>query len=83
MVDDVIQILFVESANPISRQFAIRVSAVNDDSVLMEIKVLHNMPLWLTDILTRGHIKKGSISKYGKAYTLEREKALSYRKGGN
>ena len=56
---------------------------LNDDSVLMEIKVLHNMPLWLTDILTRGHIKKGSISKYGKACTLEREKALSYRKGGN
>ena len=56
---------------------------LDEDYVLMEIKVLHNMPLWLTDILTRGHIKKGSMSKYGKAYQLEREKILSCQKGGN
>ena len=41
---------------------------------LMEIKVLHNMPLWLTGILTRGNIKRGSFSKYGRAYAIEKEK---------
>ncbi len=46
---------------------------LNDDRVLMEIKVLHNMPLWLTSILTRGKIRKGSISKYGEAYKREKE----------
>ncbi|MCR5741511.1 MAG: polyphosphate polymerase domain-containing protein [Gammaproteobacteria bacterium] len=53
---------------------------LKDDSVLMEIKVLHNMPLWLTDILTRGKIKKGSVSKYGEAYKREKEKRVQYFK---
>lgn len=51
---------------------------LDENIVLMEIKVLHNMPLWLTDILTRGKFKKGSISKYGEAYKKEKQKSLKY-----
>ena len=51
---------------------------LDEDIVLMEIKVLHNMPLWLTDILTRGKFKKGSISKYGEAYKKEKQNRLKY-----
>ena len=46
---------------------------LDEDTVLLEIKVLHNMPLWLTKILSEGHIKKGSFSKYGQAYKLIKE----------
>ncbi len=35
---------------------------------ILELKVQQAMPLWLTDILSQGAIKKGSISKYGEAY---------------
>lgn len=46
------------------------------NTVFMEIKVLHNMPLWLTNIITKNQIQRGSISKYGKAYTLEKQNNL-------
>ena len=36
--------------------------------VILEIKVQQAMPLWLTDILSRGNIYKTSISKVGEAY---------------
>ena len=35
---------------------------------ILEIKVQQAMPLWLTDILSRGKIYKTSFSKYGEAY---------------
>lgn len=35
---------------------------------ILELKVQQSVPLWLTDILSEGQIKKGSISKYGEAY---------------
>ena len=35
---------------------------------VLEIKVQQAMPLWLTGILSEGHIYKGSFSKYGEAY---------------
>ena len=35
---------------------------------ILELKVQQAMPLWLTDILSAGCIKKGSFSKYGEAY---------------
>ena len=35
---------------------------------VMEIKVQQAMPLWLTEILSEGHIYKTSFSKYGEAY---------------
>ena len=50
---------------------------LDDDLVLMEIKVLHNMPLWLTNLITKYHLRKGSISKYGRAYQIEKAKALN------
>ena len=34
----------------------------------MEIKVQQAMPLWLTEILSKGKIYKTSFSKYGEAY---------------
>ncbi len=37
---------------------------------ILELKVQQAMPLWLTEILSDGEIKKGSISKYGEAYRL-------------
>lgn len=54
---------------------------IDNDTVLMEIKVLHNMPLWLTNLLTKYKIKRGSISKYGKAYSLEKQKEININKG--
>ncbi len=36
--------------------------------VILEIKVQQAMPLWLTDILSRGKIYKSSFSKVGEAY---------------
>lgn len=49
---------------------------MNEEVVFLEIKVLHNMPLWLTQILTKLKIKRGSISKVGEAYLREKEKRL-------
>ncbi len=37
-------------------------------SAILEIKVQQSMPLWLTDILSRGKIYKTSFSKVGEAY---------------
>ena len=41
---------------------------------VLEIKVQEAMPLWLSEILTRGGIRKSSFSKYGEAYRLEQQK---------
>lgn len=38
------------------------------DQVLMEIKTGGGIPLWLTELLTREQLFKGSFSKYGTAY---------------
>ena len=35
---------------------------------ILEVKVQEAMPLWLTEILSAGNIRKGSFSKYGEAY---------------
>ncbi len=35
---------------------------------ILEVKVQQAMPLWLSDILTKGKIYKASFSKYGEAY---------------
>lgn len=35
---------------------------------LMEIKCSGGIPLWMTQVLTKGHIYKTSFSKYGTAY---------------
>lgn len=52
---------------------------MNEELIFMEIKVLHNMPLWLTNIITKLKIKKGSISKVGEAYLREKEKRQQLR----
>jgi len=41
---------------------------------VLEIKVQSAMPLWLTDILSGGQIRKTSFSKYGEAYRRELSK---------
>ncbi len=44
------------------------VSLLNDGEAILEIKVQEAIPLWLSSILDRGKIYKGSFSKYGEAY---------------
>ena len=43
-------------------------SILPDGNTILEIKVQGAMPLWLSHILDKGNIRKGSISKYGEAY---------------
>ena len=43
-------------------------SLLKDGYTILEVKVQQAVPLWLSDILTRGKIYKGSFSKYGEAY---------------
>ncbi len=42
---------------------------------ILEVKVQDAMPLWLTEILSEGGIKKWSFSKYGEAYRRQLAKA--------
>ena len=51
---------------------------LNDDSVLLEVKMAQGMPLWLTEFFSANHIYKTSFSKYGTAYQKHR---LPQRKG--
>ena len=44
------------------------ISLLPDGWTILEIKVQEAMPLWLAEILSTGHIYKGSFSKYGEAY---------------
>ena len=43
-------------------------SLLKDGYTILEVKVQQAIPLWLTAILTKGRIYKGSFSKYGEAY---------------
>ena len=43
-------------------------SLLKDGHTILEVKVQQSVPLWLSEILTKGHIYKGSFSKYGEAY---------------
>ena len=43
-------------------------SLLIDGYTILEVKVQQAVPLWLSDILTKGKIYKGSFSKYGEAY---------------
>ena len=43
-------------------------SLLRDGYTILEVKVQQAVPLWLSEILTRGKIYKGSFSKYGEAY---------------
>lgn len=50
-----------------------------EGSGILEIKVQQAMPLWLTDILSRGKIYQSSFSKVGEAYKKEMQKYLQER----
>ena len=39
-----------------------------EGSAILEVKVQEAIPLWLSDVLSRNGIYKGSFSKYGEAY---------------
>lgn len=43
-------------------------SLLPEGGAILEIKVQQSMPLWLTDILSKGKIYQGSFSKVGEAY---------------
>lgn len=44
------------------------ISLLNEGEAILEIKVQEAMPLWLSNILSKGKIYKNSFSKYGEAY---------------
>lgn len=46
---------------------------LDEDMVLMEIKVANAMPLWLSGLLSEEGIYKTSFSKYGQAYLQKRD----------
>ena len=46
-------------------------SLLEDGGAILEIKVQEAMPLWLTEILSKGKIYKSSFSKVGTAYKKE------------
>ena len=48
-------------------------------SAILEIKVQQAMPLWLTEILSKGKIYKSSYSKVGKAYQYQMEQIVKER----
>lgn len=43
-------------------------SLLDNGWTILEVKVQQAVPLWLSSILTKGHIYKNSFSKYGEAY---------------
>ena len=44
------------------------ISLLQEGYTILEVKVQQAVPLWLSAILTKGHIYKNSFSKYGEAY---------------
>lgn len=54
-------------------------SLLDEDQKLLEIKVGHAIPLWLSHFLTENKMFRTSYSKYGNAYrTLLREGEINY-----
>ena len=51
------------------------ISLLKEGYTILEVKVQEAIPLWLTEILSSGNIKKGSFSKYGEAYRQQLVKA--------
>ena len=47
------------------------ISLLDDDGAILEVKVQHSIPLWLTAILSEGKIYQTSFSKVGTAHKLE------------
>jgi len=51
------------------------ISLLEEGNTILEIKVQESIPLWLTEILSKGKIYKSSFSKYGEAYRQQLVKA--------
>lgn len=49
-------------------------SLLDEGGAILEIKVQHSIPIWLTKILTEGKIYKTSFSKVGTAHKMEAKK---------
>ena len=47
------------------------ISLLDDGGAILEVKVQHSIPLWLTAILSEGKIYQTSFSKVGAAHKLE------------
>ena len=54
-------------------------SLLKDGYTILEVKVQQAVPLWLSEILTKGRIYKGSFSKYGEAYRQQLLKVKNER----
>ena len=54
------------------------ISLLPEGWTILEVKVQDAMPLWLAEILSAGHIYKGSFSKYGEAYRQQLQKVAVY-----
>lgn len=54
-------------------------SLLKEGCTILEVKVQQAVPLWLSAILTKGHIYKGSFSKYGEAYRQQLLKVRNER----
>lgn len=52
---------------------------LEEGGAILEVKVQQAMPLWLTEILSRGHIYKNSFSKVGEAYKSQLRKVVLER----
>lgn len=52
---------------------------LDNTHVVMELKSLHNIPLWLTHLLSANGVRKQSFSKYGREYAhyLQTHRAVS------
>ena len=53
------------------------ISLLPEGAAILEVKVQQAIPLWLSDILTKAEIYKGSFSKYGAAYKQQLQLAMS------
>lgn len=80
LLDPDIRITF--DSNPIWRDTHLSLSdgiwgekLLDSDKRIMEIKILHSMPLWLADALNEFEIYPASFSKYGNAYTEIKQRA--------
>jgi len=50
---------------------------LDEGSAILEIKVQYSMPLWLTQILTKGKIFETSYSKVGTVHQIETRKVIN------
>ncbi|MDE7164248.1 MAG: polyphosphate polymerase domain-containing protein [Clostridiales bacterium] len=49
----------------------------SDGKILMEVKAGTSIPMWLCRLISANGIRKTSFSKYGSAYSIERNKQLT------